>query len=80
MKDPIPENITGEKRVVHTVSHEVNWGYLAVGTAGLLLVYVLLDPFGRNSDHDNNDLCVPEPRSPSHAFAVASRVFGENPA
>ena len=38
MEDPLPENIEGSKRVVHTVEHQVNWGYVAVAIVALVLL------------------------------------------
>lgn len=43
MADPVPENITGEKSVAysHEIHHRVNWGYVALGVAAILvLAYV----------------------------------------
>lgn len=37
MKDPAPENIAGRKTVAHSVNHEIQWGYVAVGV-GLVVV------------------------------------------
>lgn len=39
MKDPLPENISGEKVVVHKVNHQIHWGYVSVAVA---LVFVVL--------------------------------------
>jgi hypothetical protein len=41
MEDPLPENIEGRKRVVHTVEHRVNWGYVAAATAVLAVLVVV---------------------------------------
>lgn len=38
MEDPMPENIAGEKRVVHRVEHQVNWGYVALAVVALLVL------------------------------------------
>lgn len=38
MKDPLPENIEGAKRVTHSVNHQINWGYALVGLAVILVV------------------------------------------
>lgn len=51
MNDPTPENITGEKRVSHVVKHQINWGYVAVAVAALI-VLVYVDPLGKNQDSD----------------------------
>lgn len=41
MSDPAPENVTGEKRVVHSVEHSIPWGHVALGVGLLALAYVL---------------------------------------
>lgn len=51
MRDPLPENITGSKRIAHTVQHEVNWGYVAMAVAVIFLV-LYFDPLGRLSAED----------------------------
>lgn len=33
MNDPTPENIAGEKKVIHRVNHEVNWSHVAIAAA-----------------------------------------------
>jgi hypothetical protein len=38
MEDPLPENIEGEKRVVHTVNHNVNWSHVALAALGILFL------------------------------------------
>ena len=40
MADPLPENIDGAKSVAysHEIHHQVNWGYLALGIAAILVV------------------------------------------
>ncbi|MFK8215594.1 hypothetical protein [Haloferax volcanii] len=48
MQDPLPENITGSKRVAHTVQHEVNWGYVALAVA-VIFVVIYFDPLSRLS-------------------------------
>lgn len=40
MQDPLQENIAGEKRVVHTVEHRVNWGHVALAVAVLAVIAV----------------------------------------
>lgn len=37
MEDPLPKNIEGSKRVAHTVEHKVDWGYVAIGLAVIVL-------------------------------------------
>jgi hypothetical protein len=40
MADPVPENISGEKSVAysHEIHHRVNWGYVALGVAAILVL------------------------------------------
>jgi hypothetical protein len=38
MEDPLPANIEGEKRVVHSVEHRVNWGYVAAAVVALVVL------------------------------------------
>jgi hypothetical protein len=37
MQDPLPENITGEKAVTHSVEHRVDWSHVLIALA---VVYV----------------------------------------
>lgn len=39
MKDPLPENIDGQK--VHVVRHDLQWGYLVWGLVALLVLGLL---------------------------------------
>jgi hypothetical protein len=39
MEDPLPENIEGSKRVVHSIEHSVNWSHVAVA---LVVLYLLV--------------------------------------
>ena len=39
MKDPLPENITGEKTVAHTVQHTVRWDYLLIAALAVYAVW-----------------------------------------
>lgn len=47
MNDPSPENITGQKRVTHSVEHRINWGYVAASVAALIVLWRLS---GRRDD------------------------------
>lgn len=38
MQDPSPENIVGEKRVIHRVNHQIHWGHVALAVALILLL------------------------------------------
>lgn len=53
MQDPPAENITGSKRVAHTVEHRVDWGHVALGVGLLLLTYVLHRAFLKSSDDES---------------------------
>ena len=50
MEDPLPENIEGQKRVVHTVEHRVNWGYVAAAIAVLAVLVVGSRRLSRSDD------------------------------
>ena len=41
MRDPKPENISGEKVRRQVFKHEINWGYVAVAVAMIYVVYRL---------------------------------------
>jgi len=43
VNDPAPSNITGEKRVTHSVEHRINWGYVAASVAALIVLWRLSD-------------------------------------
>lgn len=52
MNDPTPENISGEKRVVHSVEHQINWGYVALAVVGLAVVVKIGPALARSSSRD----------------------------
>jgi len=39
VQDPEAANITGQKRVVHSVEHTINWGYVAVSVAVIIAIW-----------------------------------------
>ena len=41
MRDPKPENITGEKTQQHVFKHQINWSHAAIAVAILVLSYVI---------------------------------------
>lgn len=41
--NPPRENITGEKRVTHSVEHRINWGYVAASVVALIVLWRLSD-------------------------------------
>ena len=53
MQDPPADNITGQKRVAHTVSHSVDWGHVALGVGLLMLALVLHRRFTDGGDSDD---------------------------
>jgi hypothetical protein len=55
MQDPKPENIEGAKQVAHTVNHEINWGYVALGVAAVVIVLVLDAKLNTETAHPKND-------------------------
>jgi hypothetical protein len=56
LRDPEPGNIAGEKVERHVFKHQINWGYVVLGLAGLYAVYRLgqlldgADDEGKNQD------------------------------
>lgn len=40
MRDPNPENISGEKVQRHVFKHEINWGYVTIAAAVVVAVYI----------------------------------------
>lgn len=61
--EPLPENISGEKRVVHRIEHNVQWGHVVLGAAAILLIYVVFDPFS-SSESDGDDTGIQDPGVP----------------
>jgi len=55
MQDPAPENITGEKQIVHKVEHRVNWGHVAVGI-GLLTLALVAKRLVSESREDDEEM------------------------
>lgn len=41
MQDPIAENISGSKVESHEFVHRVEWGYVALGVAAIVVVYAV---------------------------------------
>ena len=39
VQDPEAANIRGEKRVVHTLEHSFNWGYIALSVAVIVVIW-----------------------------------------
>ena len=56
MEDPLPENIDGTKRVVHSVEHSVNWGHVALAVAGLALIVAVAPALSRSSSEEEPEL------------------------
>ena len=52
MRDPNPSNITGEKVQRHVFKHSINWGYVAIAIAAVVVALKLLsetsDDEGKN--------------------------------
>ena len=49
----MPENISGEKRVVHSVEHSINWGYVALAIVGLAVIVKIGPALARSSSRDD---------------------------
>lgn len=53
MRDPNPENITGEKVRRHVFKHEINWGMVAIALAVIVAVWFGANALsGEESDED----------------------------
>jgi hypothetical protein len=48
--EPDPSNVTGEVVHRHSFEHRVNWGYVAVAFAALVVVYILFTESDAASD------------------------------
>lgn len=55
MQDPQPENITGEKQVVHSVEHRINWGYVILGVAAIYVTWKARGIFSSSSSSETKD-------------------------
>lgn len=56
MKDPLPENISGEKQVQHVVKHSVDWGHVALGIAAIYAMWKLGGLLQAESDEGNDEV------------------------
>ena len=59
MEDPLPENIDGSKRVVHSVNHHINWGYVAVWIGAIVVAVEVASVFessGGDGEEESVDL------------------------
>ena len=52
MEDPLPENIDGEKQVVHTVSHQINWSHVAAAVVVLIVAWRFGPALSSSSSRD----------------------------
>jgi hypothetical protein len=55
MRDPSPENISGEKVQRHVFKHSINWGYVAIAVA-VALVAVKFAPAVASDDEGNTEV------------------------
>jgi hypothetical protein len=53
VRDPHPDNISGEKHVQHVVEHSVDWGHVALGLAGIFVAWKLAQLL--DGDDEGND-------------------------
>jgi hypothetical protein len=53
VNDPAPENISGEKQVVHSVEHKINWGYVALAIVGLAVIVKIGPALARSSSRED---------------------------
>lgn len=50
MRDPLPDNIDGQKVVSHEVQHSVDWGHVALGVAAIYAIWKGAQLLGGGSD------------------------------
>lgn len=56
MRDPNPDNISGEKVQRHVFKHSINWGYVALAVAVLLLGWKIAPAVTSDGeDEDKNE-------------------------
>ena len=55
MRDPDPSNISGEKVQRHVFKHSINWGYVAIAVAVVLLGLKLLPAVASDDEDKNQD-------------------------
>lgn len=53
MRDPMPENIDGSKVQRHEFKHVINWGYVSVALAALVVAYLILRSMDGPVDEDD---------------------------
>lgn len=57
--EPDPANVSGEKLQKevqkHVFEHRIHWGYVALGIAGLAVVWILSREFGSGSQKNEDD-------------------------
>lgn len=49
MQDPLPENIEGTKRHVHSFEHSIEWGHVAAAAAVIVVVLAFGPPLARSA-------------------------------
>lgn len=54
MQDPKPANISGSKRVSHSYTHRIDWGYVAAGVGMVALAFVVYRVFGPKPEEDES--------------------------
>jgi hypothetical protein len=58
MEDPLPENIDGSKRVTHSVNHHVNWSYVALGVAAIVVITKVASILESSTSDDEEEIEV----------------------
>ena len=54
MKDPAPSNISGQKQVVHSVEHQINWSHVAAAVVVLVVAWRFGPALARSSSPDED--------------------------
>lgn len=54
MRDPSPQNISGEKVQRHVFKHSINWGYVALALAVIVVGWKIAPAASSSDDGDKN--------------------------
>lgn len=77
MKDPLPQNISGQKSVSHVVEHRVRWDYLVLGVAAVYAVWKVaraLETASSEGGAEVVDVPVTEPQGNDQVAGLRTEV------
>jgi len=55
MRDPHPENISGQKVQRHVFKHEIQWGYVAISLVAVVVIVMLWRRTASGDDQERNE-------------------------